>query len=47
MIDPVSAFAGTSDVVKVALQGTGTINADSSDALGVTGAALTIVGDFS
>ena len=39
--------AGTSDVVKVALQGTGTINADSSDALGVTGAALTIVGDFS
>lgn len=39
--------AGTSDVVKVALQGTGTINADSTDALGVTGAALTIVGDFS
>ena len=39
--------AGTSDVVKVALQGTGTINADSTDALGVTGAALTIVGDLS
>ena len=39
--------AGTSDVVKIALQGTGTINADSTDALGVTGAALTIVGDFS
>lgn len=39
--------AGTSDVVKIALQGTGTINADSTDALGVTGAALTIIGDFS
>ena len=37
---------GTSDVVAVALQGTGTINADASDALGVTGAALTIAGDF-
>ena len=38
--------AGTSDVVDIALQGTGTINADSSNALGVTGAALTIVADF-
>ncbi len=39
-------MAGTSDVVDIALQGTGTINADSSNALGVTGAALTIVADF-
>ena len=37
---------GTSDVVFVALQGTGTINADSSDALGVTGAALTVEASF-
>jgi hypothetical protein len=34
--------AGTSDAVFFALQGTGTINADASNALGVTGAALTI-----
>ena len=33
---------GTSDIVAIALQGTGTINADSSNALGVTGVALTI-----
>jgi len=38
--------AGTSDIVAIALQGTGTINADSTNALGVTGAALTIAGDF-
>ncbi len=38
--------AGTSDVVNIALQGTGTINADASNALGVTGAALTIVAEF-
>tara|TARA_Y100000593_G_C4053052_1_gene210647 strand:+ start:62 stop:409 length:348 start_codon:yes stop_codon:yes gene_type:complete len=41
------AFAdGASDIVSVALQGTGTINADSSNALGVTGAALTVEGDY-
>ena len=34
--------AGTSDAVWFALQGTGTINADASNALGVTGAALTV-----
>lgn len=39
--------AGTSDVVNIALQGTGTINADATDALGVTGAVMTIVADFS
>jgi hypothetical protein len=38
--------AGTSDAVFFALQGTGTINADSSDALGVTGAALTVEVEF-
>ena len=38
--------AGTSDAVNIALQGTGTINADSSNALGVTGAALVISADF-
>lgn len=34
--------SGESDVVFFALQGTGTINADASNALGVTGAALTV-----
>ena len=38
--------AGTSDIVAVALQGTGTINADATNALGVTGAVMTIAGDF-
>ena len=38
--------AGTSDAVFFALQGTGVINADSSDALGVIGAALTIETEF-
>ena len=38
--------AGTTDAIQVALQGTGTVNADASNALGVTGAALTIVADF-
>ena len=38
--------AGTSDVVNIALQGTGTINADASNALGVTGAASAILCDF-
>ena len=38
--------AGASDVVFFALQGTGTINADASNALGVTGAALTIESIF-
>lgn len=37
---------GESDVVFIALQGTGTINADASNALGVTGAALTIESTF-
>jgi hypothetical protein len=37
---------GVSDVVFIALQGTGTINADASDALGVTGVALTIESTF-
>ena len=37
---------GESDVVFIALQGTGTINADASDALGVTGVALTIEATF-
>ena len=38
--------AGTSDLVRIALQGTGTINEDSSNALGVTGAALTVLATF-
>jgi uncharacterized protein YjhX (UPF0386 family) len=38
--------AGTTDAIQVALQGTGTINEDASNALGVTGAALTVVADF-
>ena len=37
---------GTSDIVNVAIQGTGRINADSSNALDVTGVAMTIAGDF-
>ncbi len=42
-----SAFeSGTTDVVFIALQGTGTINADASNALGVTGSALTIEAVF-
>ena len=39
-------MAGTSDLVRIALQGTGTINEDSSNALGVTGAALTVIATF-
>ena len=38
--------AGVSDVVFFALQGTGNITADASDALGVTGAALTVEAVF-
>ena len=38
--------SGTSDAVFFALQGTGVVNADSSNALGVTGAALTIETEF-
>jgi hypothetical protein len=34
--------SGESDAVFFALQGTGTINADASNALGVTGAVLTV-----
>ena len=42
-----SAFeSGTTDVVFIALQGTGTITADASNALGVTGSALTIEAVF-
>ena len=38
--------AGTSDVLFFALQGTGNITADASNALGVTGAALTVEAVF-
>jgi|LakMenEpi03Aug12_release.lakeMendotaPanAssembly.Ray.scaffolds.fasta_scaffold1495866_1 hypothetical protein len=41
-----SFISGQSDVVFVALQGTGTINADASNALAVTGVALTVESDF-
>ena len=42
-----SAFvSGTTDVVYLALQGTGTYTADASDAHGVTGAATTIEAIF-
>jgi hypothetical protein len=42
-----SAFvSGTTDVVYVALQGTGTYTVDASDAHGVTGAATAIVAVF-
>lgn len=42
-----SAFvSGTTDVVFVALQGTGTITADGSDAYGVTGAVTTVEAVF-
>lgn len=42
-----SAFvSGTTDVVYLALQGTGTYTADGSDAHGVTGAATTIEAIF-
>lgn len=34
--------SGESDVVYLALQGTGTINADASNALGVSGVTLTV-----
>jgi hypothetical protein len=37
---------GESDVVFIALQGTGTINADASNALGVTSFVLTIESTF-
>lgn len=39
-------ISGESDVVFFALQGTGTITADASNALGVTGAALTVESIF-
>jgi hypothetical protein len=44
----VSGFTANeeADVVFIALQGTGTINADASNALGVTGAALTVEATF-
>ena len=38
--------SGESDVVWIVLQGTGTLNADASNALGVTGAALTVEAVF-
>lgn len=38
--------SGESDVVHFVLQGTGTLNADASNALGVTGAALTVEAVF-
>ena len=38
--------SGTTDVVYVALQGTGTYTVDSSDAHGVTGAATALVAVF-
>tara|TARA_Y100001937_G_C7116632_1_gene330457 strand:- start:246 stop:611 length:366 start_codon:yes stop_codon:yes gene_type:complete len=41
-----SFVSGESDAVFMALQGTGTINADSSNALGVTGVALTVEATF-
>lgn len=42
-----SAFvSGTTDVVFLACQGTGTITADSSNAYGVTGAATTVEAVF-
>jgi hypothetical protein len=41
-----SFVTGESDAVFVALQGTGTINADASNALGVSGVALTVEADF-
>jgi hypothetical protein len=41
-----SFVSGESDAVFVALQGTGTINADASNALGVTSLALTVEADF-
>jgi hypothetical protein len=41
-----SFVTGESDAVFVALQGTGTINADASNALGVSGVTLTVEADF-
>ena len=37
---------GTADSVNIAIQGTITYEADASDALGVTGAATTVLADF-
>jgi hypothetical protein len=38
--------SGTTDVVHLALHGTGTFTADDADAYGVTGAVTTVLADF-
>jgi hypothetical protein len=44
--DGTAFVSGTTDVVFLALQGTGVVTADASDAYGVTGAASTIESVF-